>query len=951
MRGGESRLRKLSAILTTVLVISLLLSTLAVAFNIQPVKASRTVYIRDDGSVDGTDSIQRDGNIYTFIGNINDEIVVEKDDIIVDGAGFAIQGLGGGRGIQMSYRSNVTITNIEIWWFDYAIWLNQCSGITIYSNIIKQNQHAIYLSDHSSNNMISKNTLLDNDFGIEFHESSYSSVCLNRILDAWWGIRLNGSSYNKISGNYVTSTYEKVDCGIYLEAFSQNNIISGNTVDGTISYNCHGGILLHVSSNNKVYGNIIEHCSGSGIGVVGCLNNIISGNSLTKSGNEGINLVDSIDNDFAGNKIANGSLGVRAHLSPLNKFHHNNFINNYEQVDLLYSQNNTWHENYWSDYNGTDSDGDGIGETPYVIDEYNKDYYPLMNPTTYTYYPIPVIVSIDYPDSIKVGEWATITITVENNGRTAEWQTIHCGFPDNLPPENIEIISHDCNGGIQVFPPGASLPSHYGETPNIQSIYSMIECVHGPWENGETHMMTVRVQPESAGTFTFYVKTVNHAEGVTYYDPTSGTKDQQDEYIHVYEINVQSNLMDLIEKYCPYFIFYEQEEYFPTSFYYDDDDVTNNPSNYDKTWPYHLYVHTTEGSWGWSGKEKDYLCIEYWLYYAKDNKFGGWENSLIGAHDHDWESVYVFLKKVGTEYTPDYVAYFHHAWFKDGLIGADLEELYDMCKWIPYSNFPERKDGTHPVVHVADGSHASYWRTIFGWASYKITTILPNIPPDIMDLWIFERCDGGLELCYDDLQIIVIDEPDQDWPDKFGDIQSPWNRTRWDDPGDMLKIIVELGYTTIGMSEYGSKLYMHVYANDKHVGFNKETSEVETEISGSYYEDLGNTTFITLLGNITDFTVTVDGTYAHQATEDYQLVLSTIKENGAIEEVITDTITKGKEKKYAVLINEDGTIESFEEIIPSKDNTPLFLVTTVAIVIALVSVVIVWRRKKAPTSL
>jgi len=40
-----------------------------------------------------------------------------------------------------------------------------------------------------------------------------------------------------------------------------------------------------------------------------------------------------------------------------------------------------WHTgNYWSTYNGTDDNGDGIGDTPYHIYENYTDHYPLMEP-------------------------------------------------------------------------------------------------------------------------------------------------------------------------------------------------------------------------------------------------------------------------------------------------------------------------------------------------------------------------------------------------------------------------------------------------------------------------------------------------------------------------------------------------------------------------------------------
>jgi len=41
--------------------------------------------------------------------------------------------------------------------------------------------------------------------------------------------------------------------------------------------------------------------------------------------------------------------------------------------------------NYWYDYAGVDLNGDGIGDTPYVlVDEGVQDNYPLMEPCVTT---------------------------------------------------------------------------------------------------------------------------------------------------------------------------------------------------------------------------------------------------------------------------------------------------------------------------------------------------------------------------------------------------------------------------------------------------------------------------------------------------------------------------------------------------------------------------------------
>ena len=84
--------------------------------------------------------------------------------------------------------------------------------------------------------------------------------------------------------------------------------------------------------------------------------------------------------------------GIYFSSSYNNSVYANSFINNTKQVyDIIWVQPwypwllsvNIWDNgttgNYWSNYNGTDNDGDGIGDTPYVIDHNNQDNYPLVN--------------------------------------------------------------------------------------------------------------------------------------------------------------------------------------------------------------------------------------------------------------------------------------------------------------------------------------------------------------------------------------------------------------------------------------------------------------------------------------------------------------------------------------------------------------------------------------------
>jgi parallel beta-helix repeat protein len=245
---GELLNRIFSGIMLTLLLTSMLPS----AFIILPVKAAGgTVYIRADGSIDPpTANITSGDNVtYYFTGNNYDEIVVERNNIIIDGNGYMLQGTQAydSKGIYLNGMSNVTVKNTIIRGFYYGVYLNSTSYCVLSRNNITNNgNHGIRLG-YSSFNNVSGNKLTNNDDGgIWLEYSSNNSVFNNNLIsNTNGGIGLSYCSSNNISGNDIRNN-------IYMLALwlwkSFGNIISGNNIVA----NYGGGIRLDSSSNNTL---------------------------------------------------------------------------------------------------------------------------------------------------------------------------------------------------------------------------------------------------------------------------------------------------------------------------------------------------------------------------------------------------------------------------------------------------------------------------------------------------------------------------------------------------------------------------------------------------------------------------------------------------------------------------------------------------------------------------
>ena len=325
------------------------------------------ITLRKDGTVEPQDApIRRDGNVYTLTDDIvNRTLWIQRDSIVVDGAGHTFQGFinnirYAAKGIVLQNVSDVRLTNMQVTQFWSGISVTVCSNITITGTKITNIGSTAIMFDSCNNSIISDSIIDDVAIALEFGntngpESLNSTIARNTITNAAQGITI-GCSFSTITENSFENIYLPIGVRGNQITVSKNSLVNGI-----------GGIYL-TGSYCSVYGNSIANFSELGISV----------NLGTK-------------NSFYENSVSDSEFAIMIRNSAdvwvieNNTFYHNNFVNNTQNILVESpSYQNYWDDcfegNYWSDYNGTDADGNGIGDTSYVIDDNNIDSYPLMTP-------------------------------------------------------------------------------------------------------------------------------------------------------------------------------------------------------------------------------------------------------------------------------------------------------------------------------------------------------------------------------------------------------------------------------------------------------------------------------------------------------------------------------------------------------------------------------------------
>lgn len=299
-----------------------------------------------------------------------------------------------------------------------GIYMEFSNDLLLKNNNISLNQEVGIWLDNSSDSIIANNTFIDNQVGIDIQLSLNINVTSNSLINNgvnWWGnsiFHYNShtiSSDNAVNGKsliyYKNSSNIEIDGALIGQLLIANctdisvkNIhISNTTLGIALAYVENGSIVgnsltfnecgldVEYSENISIFENDISNNSWDGIYLEKSNKCNISGNIISYNSPAGIIILTSSNSTINNNNITNNEVGINLTNSVSFQIYHNNFINNIDQAIDDNGNENTWDNgypsggNYWADYTGIDSDLDGIGDTPYVIDGDSQDRFPLLN--------------------------------------------------------------------------------------------------------------------------------------------------------------------------------------------------------------------------------------------------------------------------------------------------------------------------------------------------------------------------------------------------------------------------------------------------------------------------------------------------------------------------------------------------------------------------------------------
>ena len=278
-------------------------------------------------------------------------------------------------GIYINTMDNLTISNTLI------------EGYTIYGAFIRE----------SDNTTLTNVTLRNGNIAIEFYHTTHVTMTYCEIENSTDALNFNNAGVDNIDeANHTIDTSNKYEGKPIYYFFNRDH----ETIADLDTYALYVFYCDRITITNVTVGDRLEF-----LHLYSLSNSTLANSTIHTSV-----WMDDVSNViFFGNTFeAANTIHVRRVSATNVTFTRNGFLSTYS-ISYDFNLNDTEYGNYWYDYTGTDSNNDGIGDTPHELASGYYDYLPLMvNPRGFGV----DIVILSPADGTHLSHSATINVNV-----------------------------------------------------------------------------------------------------------------------------------------------------------------------------------------------------------------------------------------------------------------------------------------------------------------------------------------------------------------------------------------------------------------------------------------------------------------------------------------------------------------------------------------------------------